>query len=218
MMRLAFVKQKGCGVDLLWLMALVLATAGCSATHISDLSKLSRPAGGIRQDREGLGVNVTPLTDVAMIRQQFGTDLIAGGILPVFVEFKNESAKESFLVMPEKCRLMSGGAANAQTAKQPRSLKAGESTQVVGGVLLSGPLIVAGAIMATKALSANHQFAVNQLGVHTLSPGGAAAGYLYFKIPSPSSALEDCSLAVEVPNSSSGETVLFQFPLHIKIH
>jgi hypothetical protein len=128
------------------------------------------------QEKNGLRVGVAPLTDVAEISRKFGTNLIGSGVLPVFIAVKNESATNSFLVVPDKFRLMVMGAIHKQSRKKPKSLGAGGATQLAGVVLLGGapllgaPLYTVGAIIATDALTANHQFTVNQLVMRTLSP------------------------------------------------
>jgi len=146
------------------------------------------------------------------------SDLIGSGVLPVFVKVKNGNPSQSFLVDPDKCRLVGGGVARERTSAHTQSTGAGGAVETAGAALGSGGMIIAGAIMTTNALSANHQFAVNQLGVHTLSPGAETAGYVYFKIPKPSAALQNCALAIEVGGMGNGKAATFQFPLHIDIH
>src|SRR6185437_4742359 len=140
-----------------------LLITGC-AVSISDLSKQSHTQAAIKQEQNGLEANISPLTDVSEIRREFGTDLIGRGILPVFVTFKNFNTNESFLIMPDKCHLEVGGSLDEQAKGKPKTTTAGGATQLVGATLVSAPLLVIGAIITTDAMSANHQFTVNQLG------------------------------------------------------
>jgi hypothetical protein len=197
------------------LLIFTIAVVGCSTTHISDLSKQPYTQGEQWQEQNGLRIGVAPLTDVAEISLKFGTNLIGNGVLPVFIVVKNNSATNSFLVVPDKFRLMAMGTTHEQTRKKPKSLWAGGAAQLAGAVSFSPLFIGVGAIIATDTLTANHQLTVNKLGMRTLSPFSETAGYLYFKIPNPASTLEDCALVVEIPNSSTRASIIFQFPLHI---
>lgn len=71
-----------------------------------------------------------------------------------------------------------------------------------------------GPVTITRAMTEDHQLAVNALQAKMLSPGMHHAGYLYFKLPP--QARGDCQLLIPV-QKSRGETISFAVPLKIDL-
>jgi hypothetical protein len=198
------------------LVALLLTlVCGCTSVDVSDLSIQDIPEGGVSRSQDGLNVRAVPLEKPNEVRSRFGTDLLAKGVLPVFVEFDNHNPTDSFIISQKKCGLSIGQETAGKTAQQPRSLRGAEDTAIAGAVLVSPALLVAAAITATSAQTANHQFTVNQLQSKMLSPGGHEAGYVYFHVPD--QARGNCNLVITAQKAGGGKSASFNIPLNLKL-
>jgi hypothetical protein len=165
-------------------LGMIWLCAGCASTRFE--SKAIAPVSNYRlhQAVDGLDVAVEPLSNPDEMQRLFRMNLLDKGILAVFVVATNSSPGTSFLVAPEQFTLANrtGQATQDRTRNPDSPSAAGVAAVVAAGV--PGLLIASLAGQNPDQWMANNQnFHHQELGRHTLSPGGNTSGYVFFQIP-----------------------------------
>jgi hypothetical protein len=166
-------------------MLAALASVGCATLKLPVYPTRALGDYLFVNTADGLRVSLDPVVVAKTSEAYFGTDLLAQGILPVFVQAENTHPNKSFVVSRAYVQLSGGASAVGGTSKEnpaAESGKAGEAVAVVSALLVS-PI---GFVMAGKMISdadvITHNLAVKELQTHTLSPGKAAQGFVYFRV------------------------------------
>ena len=190
--------------------ALPLLFAGCTTLKLPPFEPMSLDAYGNRQTKEGLTIGLRPLTDSKESRQYFGTDLLAKHVLAVDVSAFN-AGPASYVLAKDKCSVQ-GPNPRAAGSSAPESPRAGE-TLVYAGEAAFMPLFIAGVKAGSDATVINESFRDKELQVHTLSPGGAVRGCLYFQFPQTSTLPDRCRLHLEVVELKTKAVTTFDFEI-----
>lgn len=176
--------------------------AGCASTHFE--SKESKPISSyeVQQEFDGFRIALEPLTDAAESERMFKMNLLKRGILAVFVVATNFSTDTSFLLAPEQFTLASqAGQATPQRVDDPASFSTGMTAALLIGLV--GATLIGN--NPDQALANNQNFYHRELGRNTLSPGGTASGYCYFKVPKTESPSAEWSIRCKVRALGAGD-------------
>jgi len=86
-----------------------LLFAGCSTpVQIEPVQLQEVSSYRLTTKRAGFAAAVDPYFETARLKTHFGTDLLARGILPVLVVFRNYDAPGGFVLLPDLCMLVCG--------------------------------------------------------------------------------------------------------------
>jgi hypothetical protein len=195
----------------------------------------------LKAEKQGLLIAIRPVTDKTEIEESFHTSLLDKGILPILVVAKNNNPSLSFVLSRDKIAVVdreslevlgvgssTTGAAIATgvgpivTTVLGTGLATVAGAAVVlgaaaGGGLLSLGLIAGGLKMLSDAEVIEHNLAVKQFSSHTLDPGKATFGYVYFQLPKSEKSKKEYQVLVESIETATGEAFLFQFPLEYTV-
>jgi len=195
-------------------LALTILTTGCASVKVQAPSTDRYANYRLTRESAGLAVAVHPLSDGRLIKETFGTDLLAGNVLPIFVSITNRNATESFLLAREQLALgVAEATSSAATAdKKPKTTGAGEAVALTGAAIGAPVMMLAGLKVLTDSMIINHQYAIQQLQTKMLSPGQDANGFVYFQIPKKSVRPAQWTFVTRFKNSRSDEEILLTFP------
>jgi len=167
-----------------FVIAISVSSASCTSLKLPRYAP--RPLDSYRnaQTIEGLVVGVTPIVDEAESRQYFGTNLLASGILAVFVMAENRHPQFSFIVSREAVVLQAEATSRPQRIGDPRtSDQAAEGLGMAGALLVSPILLGVAVKLASDVSVINHNIRDQEFQTKTLSPGQRAEGFFYFQVP-----------------------------------
>jgi len=185
-----------------WLTILAaLASIGCATLKLPEYPTRAPDEYPFVGTSDGLRVSLDPLVVSKTSEAYFGTDVLVQGILPVFVHVENSHPTKSFVVSRAHVQLRGGPAAVGGTSKENPAAepgRGGEAVAVVSAVLLSPIGIAMAGKMISDADVITHNLAVRELQTHTLSPGKAAKGFVYFRVRDGAVVLKTLSFRVTV--------------------
>ena len=196
---------------------LSLTVCGC-ASHLQFTKRQVGPVDsyGHAQAAGGLAMAVDPITNHTEVVSLFGTDLLNNRLLPVLVVASNQNSSVSYLIAPERFRLVNGkyeakSNEGAKGASMAGSEAAGWTLAVlgVGPTLLVGPFLNA---QVHKVKLVNQHMRHEQLLQKALSPGAATSGYLYFAIPQEKKRAPEWTLVYKAKALQTGEEREVIFP------
>lgn len=203
-----------------------LLFAGCASfepgLRYQDLARPRQPT--VKDNQEGLQVSLEEFFSTVKSKQAFDADIASYGILALLLKVENggtqtyrlqESAISAYLGN-ESLPMISGDRAAQEGGNSEYAGKA------LGWTLLTGPF----AILfwpATIAGSAAHTASVNRrIEQHfegmrfndaLLKPNQSAAGFLYFKLPSGATKLDNLKVEVVPSEDQTGQRLTFTFPI-----
>jgi hypothetical protein len=164
----------------------------------------------------GLRIGVRPMSAPNELVQYFGTDLIAAGVLPVYVRVENDGEDATYLVQPDRFSLRArAGEIRPGTNYDARQQDPGDETARAGVVAFSVPLIVAGNAMISRASEVQRNLEMKELRSRTVSPGHATAGFLYFSFAQMGLPNGELSLRLEVEQTKTGVTHAVDIPMEV---
>ncbi len=181
------------------MLCIVLSAPPPPANALGDLPEYpARPAREYRavQTKDGLSVALEPVVDQKTLKIYFKTDLVSRGFTPIFVVMENSNTSRSFTLLMDQVSISRHGL--ERQADEPREVHSGGSTAAevaelasleaaampfAAGVAIppaAPALLVVALVVGSRAVDARHALVKNELRAQTLSPGGAAHGFLYF--------------------------------------
>jgi len=204
-------------------LSLAILQAGCSTMHLPNYEPQGYGHYKNSQVQDGLAVAIHPLTDKEESEKYFGTDLLSGNVLAVFVMAENQSPGANFLISNRQFSLRAEkqdykGAATYEGSSET----AGQATMLVGALLLYPvavavlPMLFAGAKMISDSTEIKRNFAVKELKTRTISPGEGTHGFVYFQLPANGAVPHRLSVHVEVQELKRKGPVVFDLPFEWK--
>ena len=196
---------------------LSLTVCGCSS-HLQFTKRQVGPVNSycLAQAAGGLAMAVDPITNHTEVVSLFGTDLLNSRLVPVLVVASNENTSASYLIAPERFRLVNGkyeakSNEKAKGASMAGNEAAGWTLAVldVGPTLLAAPFLTA-SMHQVKLI--NQHMRHEQLLQKALSPGAATSGYLYFAIPQEKKRTPEWTLVYRAKALQTGEERELIFP------
>lgn len=171
----------------------VVSMAGCTTMKLPDYQPGAVEDYPHRDAKDGLAAAVHAITDESESKTYFGTDLLAADILAVYAIVENRSDGASVVIGQDDFRLGPREAIEGKASQRDGlgSQSGGEAVALVGALLLSPVLLVAGAKMMSDASVIKHNMEVDAFRAQTLSPGETGAGFVYFQLPDDSDAWPD---------------------------
>jgi len=166
------------------------------------------------QVKGGLAVAVHPLVDEQEIKKYFGMNLLAAGILPVFVIGENRHASSSFLLLKEGISLTAAGVPDrpADGIDKPQSEANAKSVGYAALALgVNYVLVVIAAKRISDASVINLNFKAQEFHTRTLSPGQTAKGFVYFRLPEDGKLPKQSAVWLEALEAMSREAKRFKF-------
>jgi hypothetical protein len=171
---------------LLFLALLVLNA--CASITFADYRAKTLSDYRLVQENGGLAVAVEPLTSPKEVERYFGVDLLATGILPVFVLAENRSASAKYVLEKDKFTLTVDGERLTAPGSRQDSKREGEVKQWIGGIgsILVSPVLLpvyfAGLADMRDANDIKHNLLSKELQRKIIIPGARAQGFVYFQI------------------------------------
>lgn len=171
-----------------------------------DLSRPREPT--VREDRDGLDVSIEEFATASKSLHAFDADLIAHGVLPLLVRIENNSG-QNYRIKEQDIRVLLDDTSLAQLIGGEASEQAASSEyagKAFFWTVAAGPFAV---ILwpSTIAASATHTHTVNRrIRQHfealeftdaLIKPGQAAAGFVYFAIPTSLKGLTNMTVLVQ---------------------
>ena len=169
------------------------------------------------QEKNGLGVGISLLSDPKENKTYFGTNLLAGGILPLFLIAKNLNTESTFLLEKDLITFGQQTGTNEGTAGIDSSNK-----ETLSGLSVIAPLLFVNAWANAESEFAEqkHNLALKEFRSQTLSPGRQTNGFVYFRIPlndrRGSSGGNEGRVQIEVKDIKSKQKYQFIFPVSLK--
>jgi hypothetical protein len=201
---------------------------GCSTMRLPSYSPLPFDQYPSGTTIDGLSLAAFPLTDQKEVEEFFGADLLSEGILPVLIVAENQNDTASFVLRPDRVSLgdLSDPVTSEFLPESSTVAQFSESSSVwLLPLLAAGPaglvayavsapiLTTVGAKSSSDVAEIQYSFAKKALGADTLSPGGAANGFVYFELPPTESESNSWVLRVEALNLSTGEQRTYELQL-----
>ena len=196
-----------------WSLSFVLALSGCATKKLPDHPLQPVSYSPYSQVKDGLAIAIQPLTNSQESEKYFGVDLLAAGILAIFVTAENRDSPSSFLVSKEQFSLRTGQteASSSPRRAQLSSEVPGEVVATAGALLISFPILFVGTKLISDANVVKHNFAVKELQAKTISSGEEAHGFVYFQLPQGYAGSSQWTLHVEVQDLRMKEMKSFDF-------
>ena len=173
-----------CSMRLLSLVILILLSVSCTSLTLPRYAPRPLDSYTNAQTIQGLVVAVAPIVNEAESRQYFGADLLASGILPVFVVAENRHPQFSFIVSREAVVLQAAATKRSQRIGDPRMSDQAAAGVGMAGALLISPIVLGVAVKLASDVSViNRNMRDQEFLTRTLSPGQRAEGFFYFSVP-----------------------------------
>lgn len=171
------------------------------------------------QTKDGLVMAIHPITKKAETKKWFGIDLLKKGVLPILVVLANRNASSSFAMSKDQVFIMDEETSGRITSKrnQVASSSGGEAALLVGTVLISLPLVIAGLKTASNADVVNRNLAEKELHKTTISPGEQVHGFAYFQIPKEKEITGRYHVIVKVSEVFTDEVTTFDFVISLNL-
>jgi hypothetical protein len=199
---------------------------GCATMSIPQTQVRPTESYQLTTERNALFIAVHPVTDSAEIEEAFRTNLLEKGILPILVVVENRNPLTSFVLAKNKVAVVNVASLETTTSQRRRvtsdipgaavATAGAAALSLPGAAALSLPLVVVGLKIMSDAQVIAHNLGEKEFYSRTVAPGQKAHGYIYFQLPRGTTALEHHQLLVEAVDSSTGETVRFDFPLEYR--
>jgi hypothetical protein len=161
-----------------------LSSSGCS-TSFPDYPIVSIAQSPYRIQKDFIVAAISPVTNRDESKKYFGVDMAARKILPVQVQVENRSDKTSLVLDRQKVSLE--GSEQGEHQREVSNSRTGEILATAGAAaLITGPLVAApvalliGSKMSSDAQMVQQNMMAKRLDRHTLSPGTAERGFVYF--------------------------------------
>ena len=177
------------------LLTVAFVVGGCTAKKLPPYPTPAPSSYPYFQVKDGLAIRIQPLTDAQESEKYFDTDLLARGVLAIFVSAENQSVPGTFLLLKERFTLQtaqreehavsdreqvkSGSLDTIQGVTSVVGVAAALTFWGVGGLPFAA---VAGTIDAHEE-RVKHKFIVEELQTKTLSLGEETHGFVYFHRP-----------------------------------
>ena len=159
---------------------------GCS-TSFPDYPVVAVRDGLYAQEEDSIATAVSPVTQRDESVKYFGVNMLARNILPVHVLVENKGQEASLILDRQKIFLE--GVESYDHNKKVKESGTGEVLATAGSAaLIAGPLVAApvgmliGGKMASDAQMIQQNMMAKRLDRHTLSPGTAEHGFVYFDV------------------------------------
>lgn len=157
--------------------------AGCSTVKILEYTASSFEEQRWSGSTDELELALTPLNSKQDIKKYFGTNLVAKGILPIYVIVRNVSADNAYIIPADSFQLVKPSSRSGNIGSDLDESNFRTVTSMAGAVLVSPVLLIAGANLAANERIIEHNFERKKFTTDTLRPGQEASGFLYFPIP-----------------------------------
>jgi hypothetical protein len=188
--------------------------------------------------QSGLSASVDPFVDEERLVNHFGADLLADGLLPIFVVLENHGYGDGVVVLKERIALELGSAAIAEASeryKYEADVNV-STTKSVGGaaVAASGaatvamlpimagtpvvsiaflPVTIAVSMQAAKTERVARRVEDRAIQFRTVYPGQVQSGFIYFKLGVRENAAHLVALTLPVQNINTREVMPLRFAL-----
>lgn len=198
--------------------SVVLLAPGCRTMSVPKLESQQADLYAQHKEIGGLVVAVNPMTQREEIKQNFNTDLLDEGLLPILVVAENRNPSSSFIIAKEKVFVLNEdtGATNASGSKR---VAVGQAT--TGGVLSvvgAGGLVgLIGAKLGSDAQVIQHNLRDKEFYSRTLEPGQKAQGFIYFQFTQKTPPSGSYHLVAQIKNSSTDEVTPFDFEVNLNL-
>jgi len=219
-MRLSFSRK------LKWIVVLALLVHGCSAIQLPEYTIQPFDNYESKEIKEDLAIAIQPFTSREDVEKQFGTNLLSGGILPVFLIAENRSSGSSYVLSKDRVALLPGLIPSDRTWIRERLksdnisdvLTLGAFASLAGGIaapgvnVLSLPLVFVSNKMEADANAIKYNLAIKELHTRTVSAGRSVSGFAYFKMPEKGISTATWTLHIEVLDLQSKRFLTFDMP------
>jgi hypothetical protein len=211
-------RQDLAGWAALMLAAMLSLTACGCASHLQFANRQIAPVASYShaQTAGGLTMAVDAITNQAEVVRLFGTDLLSSRLLPVLVVASNQNSSLSYLIAPDRFRLLNGKyEAKSNERAKGASMAGAEAAGWTLAVMGIGPTLVVGPFLNAevhKVKLINQHMRHEQLLQKTLSPGASTSGYLYFAIPQEKKRAPEWTLVFKAKALQTGEELELVFP------
>lgn len=195
---------------------LSLMILGCTTMDVPESKVHATESYQLKEEHDGLLVAAYPVTNKDEIEESFRADLLSKGILPVLFIAENRNPSKSFLITKEKVAVV-GQDSLQKTSAMSKTValdQDGETMQIIGGVLFSPALLLAGAKMTSDTQVVAHNLADKAFYSRTLDPGQKVYGYVYYRLPQGGAATKRHHALVEATDSSTSKAITFNFPFN----
>jgi hypothetical protein len=207
---------------------LSLLVVGCATMNIPEAKVRATESYQLKAEQRGLLVAVRPVTDENEIKETFGTALLEEGILPVLVVTENRNPSTSFIFTKDKVAVVNREALERDASQRqrvasdtagPAMATAGVSAAVISvavapAAVIALPLVIGGLKMSSDAQVIEHSLREKEFYSRTVGPAQKAYGYVYFHLPQGTTTLDQHHVLVEAIDSSTGEAMIFDFPIN----
>jgi hypothetical protein len=188
--------------------------------------------------QSGLSASVDPFVDEERLVNHFGADLLADGLLPIFVVLENQGYGDGVVVLKEKIALELGSAAiaeaserykyeadvNASTTKSVGGAAAaasGAATVAILPIMAGTPIVsiaflpvtIAVSMQAEKTERVARRVEDRAIQFRTVYPGQVQSGFIYFKLGARENAAHLVALTLPVQNINTREVIPLRFVL-----
>jgi hypothetical protein len=183
---------------------LLSAVSGCAsleAKHHLKVSDVVLGSGSLQESRFGMTITVDPWVKPDRVKQSFGVDLIAAGLLPVFVIAENHNSDRAFLLEKSNVSILltdsgepknSGKGVEGPELSRPAIEQTKEGINTYSAGLVLTPLILPvgvwlltyGDAKVNSAIVTSESISQCQFLDRTLYPGESYRGFLFFRIDS----------------------------------
>jgi hypothetical protein len=208
-------------INRLMVLVLIVMAAGCSTMATPPLYTSEHFP--MQKESEGIQVSLEIVKSKDKVEKYFGTDLLAAGIVPFYVQVVNTSKDSSILVDEHSFSLQLGakspGLNTNNKIKNSTEEASQMSTAATAGIFVT-PLILMPILpamllesgkMVTDASVVNYVFNRNKLWPTTLSPGRSIRGFVYFKLPAKEVMPDRWNMDVTIKHLSDDKNTTFQF-------
>jgi hypothetical protein len=159
---------------------------------------------------------VDAITNKAEVVSLFGTDLLSSRLVPVLVVASNQNSSLSYLIAPDRFRLLNGKyEAQSNERAKGASMAGAEAAGWTLAFMGVGPTLIASPFLTAevhKVKLINQHMHREQLLQKTLSPGASTSGYLYFAIPQEKKRVPEWTLVYRARALQTGEETELVFP------
>ncbi|MBI5756565.1 MAG: hypothetical protein HZA12_06530 [Nitrospirae bacterium] len=173
------------------LLTIVYLFTGCFPVHVEKFDAGDASSGRYSHTDNGITVSVDPFIEEERLKKYFGVDLLAKGILPVFVSIENVKSEDGFILNRNEVRLaMKGKEGRGNTAGNPdyKIPSVFPAQMIAMGTVIFSPLL---GLFIHTAAGATQEVAVEiirnmeekKIVDKTVYQGGSNSGFLYFSFP-----------------------------------
>ena len=165
---------------------------GINACSTMQLKKYPEPSMDLFKNAkliEGVSAIAVPLLDEDESEEYFGVELLDKDILAIYLSIQNNNPDTGFMIPAESIQIAEFKEKNSSNSKPGKeSESTGEGALTIGAAslvlvpVLAPILLPVGVQQMSDATIIKENFKSKQFRTRTVSPGGNASGFVYFKM------------------------------------